>query len=302
MTPELRGAAAGPESTTRWRDATPAIVRFRRTLVNRGVIAACALSAGIVVLPLALILWHLLANGLSSFTWDFFVSMPKPVGESGGGMANAIVGTLIVVGLGAVVALPVGIGAGIYLAEYGRGRFAAAVRYTADLLSGVPSIVVGVAAYGLVVVPMGRFSALAGGIALSILMLPTLIRSTEEIVRLVPQSYRQGALALGAPRWKVIQQVVVPAARSGIVTAAMLAVARAAGETAPLLFTALGNRFWSLRLDEPMATLPVFIFDYARAPYDDWNRQAWTGALVLVLLVTLISALLRITVRRIRTR
>jgi len=293
------GAAA---ARAPWADRTPTIVRVARSVWNRAVIGACVLAAAIVVLPLGLILWHLLAHGLSGFKWEFFVSMPKPVGEVGGGMANAIVGTLIIVGLGALVALPIGIASGVYLAEYGRGRFAATVRYTADLLGGVPSIVVGVAAYGLVVLPMGRFSALAGGIALAILMLPTLIRSTEEIVRLVPQSYRHGALALGAPRWRVTQQVVLPAARSGIVTAAMLAVARAAGETAPLLFTALGNRFWSLQLDQPMATLPVFIFDYARAPYDDWNRQAWTGALVLVLLVTLISAVLRITVRRIQTR
>jgi len=285
-----------------WSDRTPVHVRALRNIWNRLLIGSCVVAATLVVLPLGLILWHLLAHGLSGFNLAFFLNMPKPVGEVGGGMANAIVGTLIIVGLGAVVALPIGIASGVYLAEYGRGRFATMVRYTADLLGGVPSIVVGVAVYGLVVLPMGRFSAIAGGIALGILMLPTLIRSTEEIVRLVPQSYRQGALALGAPRWRVTQQVVLPAARSGIVTAAMLAVARAAGETAPLLFTALGNRFWSLDLDQPMATLPVFIFDYARAPYDDWNRQAWTGALVLVLLVTVISAVLRITVRRIRAR
>ncbi len=214
-------------------------------------------------------------------------------------MANAIVGTLILVGLGSLFAVPVGVGTGVYLAEYGGGRFAALVRYTADLLDGVPSIVVGVAAYGLVVVPMGRFSALAGGLALGILMLPTIIRSTEEVVRLVPQSYRHAALALGAPRWRVTQSVVIPAAAAGIMTAIMLAFARAAGETAPLLFTALGNRFWSVALDRPIASLPVFIFDYARAPYDDWNRQAWTGALVLLLLVATISALLRLTTRRI---
>jgi phosphate transport system permease protein len=192
----------------------------------------------------------------------------------------------------------VGVGAGVWLAEFGRGRLAAAVRYTADVMSGVPSIVVGVAVYGLVVVPMGRFSALAGGIALALLMLPTIIRSTEEVVRLVPRSYREAALALGAPRWRTTQDVVIPAASAGIVTSCLLALARASGETAPLLFTALGNRFWSLRVDQPMASLPVFIYDYARAPYDDWNRQAWTGALVLMLLVTLLSALVRLTTRR----
>jgi len=274
----------------------------RRAILNRVVLAACYAAAAVVVLPLALILWHLIVMGASGLSLSFFLNMPKPVGELGGGMANAIVGTLILVGLGALVAVPIGVAAGIYLAESGRNQFASVVRYTAELLSGVPSIVVGVATYGLLVIPMGGFSALAGGVALSILMLPTIIRSTEEVVRLVPQSYREAALALGAPRWKVTQQVVVPAARAGIVTASMLAVARAAGETAPLLFTALGNRFWSVALTKPIASLPVFIFDYARAPYDDWNRQAWTGALVLVLLVTLISALLRLTVRRVATR
>ena len=271
----------------------------RRAIWSRVVIAACYLAGALVVLPLALIVWHLLAKGLPALRPSFFFELPKPVGEVGGGMANAIVGTLILVGLGALFAVPIGVGAGVYLSEYGRGRFAALVRYTTDLLGGVPSIVIGVAAYGLVVIPMGGFSALAGGVALGILMLPTIIRSTEEVVRLVPQSYREAALALGAPRWKVIQQVVIPAAGAGIVTASMLAVARAAGETAPLLFTALGNRFWSTALDKPIASLPVFVFDYARAPYDDWNRQAWTGALVLVLLVTGISAVLRVTVRRV---
>ncbi|HVP14008.1 MAG TPA: phosphate ABC transporter permease PstA, partial [Terriglobales bacterium] len=191
---------------------------------------------------------------------------------------------------------------GVWLAEYGRGRFATLVRTTADVLAGVPSIVVGVAAYGLVVLPMHHFSALAGGVALGVLMLPTIMRSTEEVVRLVPRSYREAALALGAPDWRTMQQVVVPAASAGIVTASLLALSRAAGETAPLLFTALGNRFWSLRLDQPIASLPVFIFDYARAPYEDWNRQAWTGALVLVILIALVSAILRLSLRRLPGR
>ena len=276
-------------------------MRMRR-IWNVMVLGACYLAAGIVVLPLVFIIAHLLGNGLAGLNLAFFTNMPKPVGETGGGVANALVGTLIIVGMAAAAAVPLGVAAGVYLAEYGRGRFGTMVRYTTDVLSGVPSIVVGVAAYGLVVVPMGRFSAIAGSVALGILMLPTIIRSTEEMVLLVPRSYREAALALGAPRWKTIMQVVLPAARPGITTASMLAVARASGETAPLLFTALGNRFWSLSLDQPMATLPVFIFDYARAPYDDWNRQAWTGALVLVLLVTLVSGLLRLTVRRVRTR
>ena len=298
MTPHASTGAAAAAV----RSAGGGLLRVRRNLWDRAVVAACYASVALVILPLGLILWHLLAKGLSGLTLAFFTHMPKPVGESGGGMANAIVGTLIVVGIGAAFAVPLGVASGVYLAEFGRNRFAGLVRYTTDLLSGVPSIVVGVAAYGLVVMPMGRFSAIAGGAALAILMLPTVIRSTEEMVRLVPQSYRHAALALGAPRWKVTQQVVLPAARAGIVTASMLAVARAAGETAPLLFTALGNRFWSVKLDQPIATLPVFIYDYARAPYDDWNRQAWTGALVLVLLVTLISGVLRVTARRVRVR
>ena len=272
---------------------------LRRRLLDRGLVGASVLAALLVLVPLALIVWHLLANGLAGINLDFFIHMPKPVGEPGGGMANAIVGTLILVGLGTLISVPVGVGAGVYLAEHGGGRFGTLVRYTADVLSGVPSIVVGVVTYGLVVVPMGRFSAVAGGVALAILMLPVIVRSTEEVVRLVPQSYRQAALALGAPHWKVVQQVVLPAASAGIVTASLLSLARAAGETAPLLFTALGNRFWSTALDQPMASLPVFIFDYARAPYADWNRQAWAGALVLLVLVAIVSALLRVTTRRI---
>ena len=265
---------------------------------NTALIAGCVLCCAAVILPLALLFWHLLSHGLSALSWGFFIHMPKPVGEVGGGMANAIIGTLIMVSLGLAIAVPIGVGSGLYLAEHGDGRFGAVLRYTADVMSGVPSIVIGVATYGLVVISMGHFSALAGGIALGLLMIPTIVRSTEEVVRLVPDSYRHAALALGAPRWKVTQQIVLPAARAGILTATLMAMARAAGETAPLLFTALGNRFWSLSLDRPMASLPVMIYDYARAPYSDWNRQAWAGALVLMLLVTAVSAALRITAPR----
>ena len=275
-------------------------VSWSRRVTNRVAIGACVLAAAIVVLPLALLVAHLLAHGLRGMSLAFFVDMPKPVGEPGGGMANAIVGTLIVVGIGAAIAVPVGIAAGVYLSEYGRERLAGVVRYTADVLAGAPSIVVGVAVFGLIVVPMGRFSALAGGVALAILMLPTIVRATEEVVRLVPASYRQAALALGAPSWVATLRVVLPAARAGVTTAALLAVARASGETAPLLFTALGNRFWSTHVDQPMATLPVMIFDYARAPYSDWNAQAWTGALTLLVLVTVLSAVMRVATQRIR--
>ncbi len=269
-----------------------------RRIVDRGLVVLCTLAAAVVILPLFLIVGHLVAHGLPALNLDFFLHTPKPVGEPGGGMLNAIVGTLILVGIATLIAVPVGLGAGIYLAEFGDGRFGSLVRYTADVLSGVPSIVVGVAAYSLIVIPMGRFSAIAGGTALAMLMLPTIVRSTEEVVRLVPRSYREAALALGAPRWRVVQDVVVPAASGGIVTAVLLALARAAGETAPLLFTALGSRFLSLAVDRPIASLPVFIFDYARAPYEDWNRQAWGAALVLLALVAVLSATMRLATRR----
>ena len=270
-----------------------------RRAADLALVVGCHVATILVIVPLALITWHLVRMGGSGVSVDFFTHLPKPVGETGGGMANAIAGTGLLALIAAVIAVPIGVGAGLFLAEYGDGAIGTLVRTTADVLSGVPSIVVGVAAYGLLVVPMQRFSALAGGVALALLMLPTIARSTEEVVRLVPRSYREAALALGAPRWRVIQDVVLPAASSGVITAVLLALARACGETAPLLFTALGSRFWSLALDRPIASLPIYIFDYARAPYDDWNRQAWTGALVLLGLVTIVSALLRLTTRRI---
>jgi len=271
-----------------------------RRLLSRLALGACLLATLVLLVPVVLLVAHVLLRGLPMLRPGFFVHVPKAVGEAGGGMANAIVGTLILIVLASLFAVPVGVGAGLYLAEFGEGRFASAVRYAVDVLSGVPSIVVGVAAYGLIVVPMGHFSALAGGVALAILMLPLIVRSTEEVVRLVPQSYRQAALALGAPRWRVVQDVVLPAARKGIVTACMLSLARASGETAPLLFTALGNRFWSARLDRPIASLPVMIFDYARSPYPDWIAQAWTGALVLVGLIAILAGIMRWTTRTMR--
>jgi len=278
----------------------PAGVHWRRRVANRVAIGGCVLATALVVLPLGLLVLRLLESGLHGLSLGFFLHMPKPVGEPGGGMANAIVGTLIVVGIGAAIAVPVGVAAGVYLAEYGREWLSGVVRYTADVLAGAPSIVVGVAVFGLLVMPMGHFSALAGGVALAVIMLPTVVRATEEVVRLVPASYRQAALALGAPGWVATLRVVLPAARAGVTTAALLAVARASGETAPLLFTALGNRFWSVHLDQPIATLPVMIYDYARAPYSDWNSQAWTGALTLLVLVTVLSALMRLATRNIR--
>ena len=278
----------------------PSGVDWRRRVANRVAIGACVLATALVVLSLGLLVLRLLESGLRGLSPGFFVHMPKPVGEPGGGMANAIVGTLITVGIGAAIAVPVGVAAGVYLSEYGRERLAGVVRYTADVLAGAPSIVVGVAVFGLLVVPMGHFSALAGGVALAVLMLPTVVRATEEVVRLVPASYRQAAPRARAPGWIATLRVVLPAARAGVTTAALLAVARASGETAPLLFTALGNRFWSVRVDQPIATLPVMIYDYARAPYPDWNSQAWTGALTLLVLVTVLSALMRLATRSIR--
>ena len=249
------------------------------------------------VAPLVLSFSYTLLQGVSALNLDFFLQMPKPVGEAGGGMANALVGTGILIGLGAMFGLPIGIMGGIYLAEYGTNPFGSTVRFLADVMSGVPSIVVGVVAYVLVVLPMGHFSALAGGVALAILMIPTVTRTTEEMIRLVPQSYREAGLALGIPQWKTTVRIVLPAALKGITTGVLLAIARAAGETAPLLFTALGNRFWSTTVDQPIASLTVFIYDYAKAPFEDWNRQAWAAGFVLISLIFVISVLFRFVTR-----
>jgi phosphate transport system permease protein len=256
-----------------------------------------AAAAVIVVLPLLLIFGFLLYQGGAAVDVDFFTHLPKPVGEAGGGMANAIVGSVILIALAAALGLPLGILGGVYLAESRDRRLPWLVRFLADVLNGVPSIVIGIFAYTLVVLPMRRFSALAGGLALGVIMLPIVLRTTEELVRLVPASLREAALALGIPEWKVVIRVVLPAARAGIVTGAMIAIARIAGETAPLLFTAFGNRFWHHGLDQPIAALPLQIFAYAIAPYEDWHRQAWAGALVLIALVLLASVVARVATR-----
>jgi phosphate transport system permease protein len=256
------------------------------------------LSVLVAVLPLFLIFFYTLVQGISALNLDFFIRMPKPVGETGGGMANALVGTLILIGLGSVFGLPISIFAGIYLAEHGDNAFGRTVRFLTDVLSGVPSIVIGVVAYMLVVIPMKQFSALAGGVALGILMIPTATRTTEEMIKLVPHSFREAALALGIPRWKATLRIVLPTATKGITTGILLAIARAAGETAPLLFTALGNRFWSMDITHPMASLTVFIFDYAKAPFEDWNRQAWGAAFVLIVLIFVVNITFRFVTRR----
>lgn len=258
----------------------------------------CMLSVGVALVPLLLIFYHTISLGVSALNVDFFTQLPKPVGESGGGLANAIVGTLILVGLGSIIGLPVGILAGIYLSEFGNNKFAAAVRFMTDVLNGVPSIVTGVVAYTIVVLPMKHFSAYAGGFALGILMIPIVTRTTEEMLKTVPNSYREAALALGIPQWKTTLRIVMPAALGGIVTGVMLAIARAAGETAPLLFTALNNRFWHTSLDQPIASLTVFIYNYGVSPFEDWIAQAWAGALILILLVLLLSIAVRFATRQ----
>jgi phosphate transport system permease protein len=247
---------------------------------------ACAIT---VIAPLALVLFYVIKAGASSLDWHFFTQLPKPVGEVGGGMANAIVGTLMLLALASLIGVPVGVLGGVYLSEYGSERVNWWIRFGADVLNGVPSIVWGIVAYALVVVPMKGFSAYAGGVALGFMMIPLIIRTTEEVLLLVPNGYREGALALGIPRWKIILRIVMKTALKGIVTGVLLAVARIAGETAPLLFTAFGNRFWTHHLKDPIAALPLQIFSYAISPYDDWHRQAWAGALVLISIIFLIN-------------
>jgi len=265
----------------------------RRRAVSRLMNGLAAAAAGLIILPLLLIFAFLIYRGSTALNVDFFLHLPKPVGEVGGGMANAIVGSLVLIGLAACVGVPVGILSGLYLAESRDRRLPWLVRFLADVLNGVPSIVIGIFVYALVVRPMRHFSALAGGLALGIIMIPIVVRTTEELVRLVPASLREAGLALGVPHWKVMLRIVVPTASAGIVTGVMVAIARIAGETAPLLFTAFGNRFWHHGFDEPIAALPLQIFAYAIAPFDDWHRQAWAGALVLILIVFVVSLLAR---------
>jgi len=269
----------------------------RRRFINLAAQGAAIACTAAVLLPLVAIFGYLLAKGVTSLNLDFFTHLPQPVGEAGGGMANAIVGTLTLVGLACVLGLPVGVMTGIYLAEYGQGRFGWGVRFCADVLNGVPSIVIGIYAYTLLVLPMRSFSAYAGGFALGVIMLPIVARTTEEMVRLVPNTLREASLALGVPSWRTTLWVVVRTARAGIITGIMLSVARVAGETAPLLFTAFGNQFWHHGLGGPISSLPVQIYTYAISPFDDWHRQAWAGALVLMALIFIASASVRLLTR-----
>jgi phosphate transport system permease protein len=270
----------------------------RRRVLSAVFSGACAASVLLALVPLAFILLYLLKKGAGALEWGFLFHNPKPVGEPGGGFANAIVGTLVLIGLASLLAVPVGVIAGLYVAEYRGSRFASAVRFAADALNGVPSIVVGIFAYSVAVLPVRRFSALAGGFALGVMMIPIIARTTEELLRLVPESYRDGALALGATRAKAAWSVVLPAALPGILTGILVALARIAGETAPLLFTAFGNRFFSTRLDQPIAALTVQIYTYAVSPYEDWHRQAWAGAFLLVVVVFALSVIARMATRR----
>ncbi len=274
----------------------------RRRAANAAATLAAGVAVAVALLPLASVLWLVVSRGASGLSLAFFTHLPAPVGEPGGGIGNAIAGTLLLVVLACAIGLPVGVGAGVFLAERGDGRFGRAVRFTSEVLSGVPSIVVGIVAYGLIVVPMRRFSAVAGAVALAILMVPTLARATEELVRLVPDALREASLALGVPRWRTSVRVVLRTALGGITTAILLAVARAAGETAPLLFTSLNNQYWNLRPDQPTASLTVQIFNYAISPYEDWHEKAWAAALVLLLLVGGLNLLARLLSRsRLRT-
>lgn len=251
----------------------------------------------LVITPLCLLFYHLLSTGISALNWDFFTKLPKPVGETGGGIANALVGTFVLLGIAAMVGVPIGVLGGIYLAEYGASWLNRWIRFGADVLNGVPSITWGMVVYALVVVPMKGFSAWAGGLVLGMMMIPLIMRTAEEVLRLVPNGYREASLALGISKWRTILQIVVRTALKGIVTGVLLALARVAGETAPLLFTAFGNRYWNHNLSDPIAAVPLQIFNYAISPYEDWHRQAWAGALVLLLVITLINVSVRVLTR-----
>jgi len=277
-----------------------------RAVTDHAVTVLAILATLLVILPLGFIFAELIYKGASSLDWNFFTKVPAPEGELGGGMANAIIGSGVLLGVASLIGIPIGIGSGVYLAEFGRGtKLANAVRFTADVLNGVPSIVMGVTAYALIVAPhisflpfLGHFSALSGGVALGIMMIPTVCRSTEEMLLMVPHAVREAALGLGVPNWRSVLSITVKTASPGIITGCMLAFARVAGETAPLLFTALGNQYWSTSLNEPIAALPLQIFVYANSPYEDQHRMAWAGALVLIVLIVLAVSLVRYVTSR----
>ncbi len=269
----------------------------RRKIKNWIFCGLLVLSAVVALLPLLSVFKYVLDQGLPALSASFFTQLPKPVGEIGGGMANALFGTLVLVGLASVLGIPVGLATALYLSEYGQGKLGAMVRFCVDMLASIPSIVIGLFVYAIVVLPMKRFSSIAGGMALAIIMVPTIARSAEEILKLVPNHIREAGLGLGLPRWKVTLRIVLRGSLSGIMTGVILAIARVAGETAPLLFTALNNRLWTTRLDEPISSLPVQIYNYAISPYEDWHHQAWAGALVLVFFVFTVNLVTQWVVR-----
>jgi phosphate transport system permease protein len=261
------------------------VTRFQRQLWDKAIVLILSLCAALVLSSLFLILTHLVHSGLSSVNFDFFVHLPKPVGEKGGGMANGIIGTLVLLMIAILIGVPIGLGSGIYLSEYANHRFAQLIRFLVDVMNGVPSIVFGIFAYIVCVLPFKTFSVLSGGFALGIMMIPMITRTSESFIRMVPSQLKEAGLAIGAPQWKVIVDIVLPSSIGGIMTGIMVALARVAGETAPLIFTAFGNSFWNHHLMQPTAALPLQIFSYAISPYDDWHRQAWAGAIVLILIV-----------------
>jgi phosphate transport system permease protein len=269
-----------------------------RRLTDRGATAFAVLAAVLVLIPLLAIFAYLVIKGIGSINLAFLTQTPKPPGEAGGGMANGIVGTGLILAVASVIGVPLGIGSGIYLAEYGRNRFGDLIRFTADVLNGVPSIVIGIAVYSLIVVRQKHFSAFSGGAALGIMMIPTIARATEEMLLMVPNVIREAAYGLGIPKWRTTVSITLRTASAGVITGCMLAFARVAGETAPLLFTAFGNQFWNLKLNQPTAALSLQVFTYAISPYDDWHRQAWAGALILIVLIVGAVAAVRITTSR----
>jgi phosphate transport system permease protein len=286
-------------------DATAQIGEFEIAPISmwrRGMNGLVTLAAGaavvLVLLPLGAIFAYLIYKGVGSLNWAFLTQTPKPVGEPGGGMANAIAGSVYILMIASVMGVPVGIGAGIYLSEYGRNRFGDLIRFTADVLNGVPSIVVGIVAYGIVVLTQGHFSALAGGVALAIMMIPTITRTTEEMLLLVPNAVREAAYGLGVSHWRTTLSITLRTATSGVITGVMLAFARVAGETAPLLFTAFGNQYWNWKMNQPTAALSLQVYTYALSPFDDWHRQAWAGALILIVLIVASVSAVRIAAGR----
>ena len=286
-----------PETTASSDFAAAPISLWRRG-VNSFATFAAATAVILVLLPLGAVFGYLVYRGIGSINWDFLTQTPKPVGEPGGGMANAIAGSAFILLIASTIGVPIGIGAGIYLAEYGRNQFGNVIRFTADVLNGVPSIVVGIVAYAIVVLSQGHFSALAGGVGLAIMMIPTITRTTEEMLLLVPNAVREAAYGLGVSRWRTTLSITLRTATSGVITGVMLAFARVAGETAPLLFTAFGNQYWNWKINQPTAALSLQIFTYAISPFDEWHRQAWAGALILIVLIVLAVSAVRIVASR----